>query len=61
MVQGPLLAMRLISLSTSLLRKEYLVKISNLLNHHGAGAPEARGPMQPHRLHRLKAGPGYTP
>jgi len=23
------------------------------------GAPEARGPMQLHRLHRLKAGPGY--
>jgi len=25
------------------------------------GAPEARGPMQPHRLHRLKAGPAYIP
>jgi len=24
----------------------------------GAGPPEARGPMQPHRLHWLKAGPG---
>ena len=24
---------------------------------HGAGPPEARGPMQPHRLHRFKAGP----
>jgi len=23
------------------------------------GAPEARGPMQPHRLHRLKADPEY--
>jgi len=23
----------------------------------GVGPPEARGPMQPHRLHRLKAGP----
>jgi len=24
------------------------------------GPPEARGPMQLHRLHRLKAGPGGT-
>jgi len=24
------------------------------------GAPEARGPMQLHRLHRLKAGPAYA-
>jgi len=23
------------------------------------GVPEARGPLQLHRLHRLKAGPGY--
>jgi len=38
-------------------RKEYLAKLNNLPNHHGAGPPEARGPMQPHRLHRLKAGP----
>jgi len=38
-------------------RKKYLAKINNLSNHHGAGPPEARGPMQPHRLHRLKAGP----
>jgi len=29
-------------------------------NHHCAGPPEARGPMQLHRLHRLKAGPAYT-
>jgi len=29
----------------------------NLPKHHGAGRPEARGPMQLHRLHRLKAGP----
>jgi len=26
----------------------------------GRGAPEARGPMQQHRLHRLKAGPVQT-
>jgi len=30
--------------------------MNNLPKHHGAGPPEARGPMQ---LHRLKAGPGY--
>jgi len=23
------------------------------------GVPEAQGPMQPHRLHQLKAGPAY--
>jgi len=28
--------------------------MDNLTKHHGAGLPEARGPM---RLHRLKAGP----
>jgi len=33
--------------------------MNNLLKHHGAGSPKARGPMQPHRLHRLKAGPGF--
>jgi len=32
--------------------------MNNLPKHHGAGPPEARGPMQLHRLHRLKAGPG---
>jgi len=33
--------------------------MNNLPNHHGPGPPEARGPMQQHRLHRLKAdGPG---
>jgi len=31
--------------------------MNNLPKHHGAGLPEARGPMQLHRLHRLKAGP----
>ena len=31
--------------------------MDNLPKHHGAGPPEARGPMQLHRLHRLKAGP----
>jgi len=58
-----------------LVRKEYLAKINNLPNHHGAGSlkargpqrrgaprgavpPEARRPMQLHRLHWLKAGPG---
>ena len=30
-------AMRLLSLSIILPRKEYLAKINNLLNHHGAG------------------------
>jgi len=49
--------MRFISLDTYLLRKEYLAKINNLPNPHGVGPPEARGPMQLHRLHRLKAGP----
>ena len=34
-------------------------KMSNLPKHHGAGPPEARGPMQMHWLHRLKAGPAY--
>jgi len=50
--------MRFISLSTVLVRKEFVEKRNNLLNHHGAGPLEARGPMQPHRLHSLKAGPG---
>jgi len=31
--------------------------MNNLPEHHGAGHPEVRGPMQLHRLHRLKAGP----
>jgi len=31
-------------------------KKNNLPKHHGVGPPEARGPMQ---LHRLKAGHGY--
>jgi len=31
--------------------------MNNLSKHHGARPPEARGPMQPHRLHRLKASP----
>jgi len=34
--------------------------MNNSSKHHGARPPEARGPMQLHRLHRLKAGPGYT-
>jgi len=33
-------------------------EMNNLPKHHGAGPPEARRPMQLHRLHRLKAGPG---
>jgi len=33
--------------------------MNNLPNHHGAGPPEARGPMQLDRLHWLKAGPDY--
>jgi len=33
--------------------------MNNLPKHHSAGAPEAWGPMQLHRLHRLKAGPEY--
>jgi len=32
-------------------------KMNNLPKHHGAGLPEALGPMQ---LHRLKAGPGCS-
>jgi len=32
--------------------------MNNPPKHHGARPPEARGPMQLHRLHRLKAGPG---
>jgi len=35
-------------------------KMNNLPKHHGAGPQEARGPMQLHRLHRLKAGPACT-
>jgi len=52
--------MRLISLSIILVRNEYLAKIYNLLNQHRAGAPEAQGPIQPHRLHWLEAGPAYS-
>jgi len=47
--------MKFTSLSTILVCKE--AKMNNLFNHHGAGPPEAWGPMQPHRLHRLKPGP----
>jgi len=35
-------------------------KMNNLPKRHGAGPPEARGPMQLQRLHRLKAGPGLA-
>jgi len=38
--------MRFIKLSTILVPKEYLAKINNLPNHHGAGPPEARGPLR---------------
>jgi len=31
--------------------------MNNLPKHRGAGPAEARGPMQLHHLHRLKAGP----
>ena len=31
--------------------------MNNLPEHHSPGPPEARGTMQLHRLHRLKAGP----
>jgi len=34
-----------------------LAIIYNLSKHYGAEPPEARGPMQLHRLHRLEAGP----
>jgi len=37
--------------------KECLAIIYNLSKHYGAEPPEARGPMQLHRLHRLEAGP----
>jgi len=36
-----LLTIRFISLSTNLERKEYLAKINNLPNHHGAGSNAA--------------------
>ena len=39
--------------------KGYLAKVNNLPNDRGTGPPEARGPMQPHRLHRLQAGPAF--
>jgi len=38
-------------------RKEYLAKMNNLPKDRDAGFPEAWGPIQPHRLHRLQAGP----
>ena len=34
--------------------------MNNLPKHHGAGPPEARDPMQLHRLRWLKAGPGWS-
>jgi len=52
-----LLTMRFVIFPTILERKEYLAKMNNMPNHHGAGPPEVRGPMQ---LHRLKAGPAGT-
>jgi len=51
------ITMTFISLSTILERKEYLAKMNNLPKHHDAGPLEARGLIQLHRLHRLKAGP----
>ena len=33
--------------------KVYLAKVNNLPKHHGAGPPEARDPMQLHRLRWL--------
>jgi len=33
--------------------KEYLAKMNNLPNHHGAWPQEAPGPMQLHHLHQL--------
>jgi len=54
-----LLTTRFINLFTILVVDEYLAKINNLPKRHGVGPPEGRGPMQPHRLHRLKAGPDY--
>ena len=52
------------AVSTEFERKEYLAKMNYYPNTwrgapRGAGPPEARGPKQPHRLHRLKAAPGY--
>jgi len=35
-------------------------RILQTAKHHGAGAPEARGRMQLHRLHHIKAGPGCS-
>jgi len=35
-------------------------KMNNLTKHHGAGPPEARGQMQPHRLRRFMAGRAST-
>jgi len=46
------------ALSTEFERKEYLAKMDYYPNTW-RGAPEARGPMQLHRLHRLKAGPDH--
>jgi len=34
--------------------------MNNLPKHHGTGPPEGRGPMQLHRLHRLKASPAFS-
>jgi len=39
-------------------RNLHLAKMNNLPKHHGAGHPDGGGPMQLHRLNRLKAGPG---
>ena len=52
-----LLTMRFTSLSTILVRKVHLAKMNDLPKHRGAEPPEARVPMQLHRLHRLRAGP----
>jgi len=35
-------------------------KTNNFPKYHGAGSPEARGPMQLHRLHQFKVGPGSS-
>jgi len=51
------------AVSTELERKAYLAKMNYYPNTRcgdtrSAGPPEVQGPMQPHRLHWLKAGPG---
>jgi len=54
-----LLKMSLINCFCWILERKKMAKMNNFHKHNGAEPPEAQDPMQLHRLHWLKAGPGH--